>query len=246
MDGDYEQLYHELETKHWWFSTRRALWMRLLRAFSSNSVILEIGCSGGPLLKQLNEAGFREIRGIDISEKAIEKAHQSGFKNASVMDAHQLVFEDNTFDIIIASDVLEHLEGEHKALSEWRRVLKPGGTLLVGVPAFKLLWSHHDVINHHQRRYTVSSLLNALKKAGFEVSYHFYWNSLLFIPRLFFNLLNKRRPEQSQSSHLFLPHPWVNTVLTLMMMFENLWVTIFYASFLPFGISIIASAKKGR
>ena len=159
MDQAYETKYHVQEDKHWWFESRRDMVIKLLRQSDRNSKILEIGCSGGPLIRALNKLGYNDVHGIDISEPAIDLCKLREISNTSVMDGSRPDFGDGQFDVVIASDVLEHIEDEEKALCEWNRILKPSGKLIVFVPAFKMLWSKHDEANHHYRRYSKSELI---------------------------------------------------------------------------------------
>src|SRR5207253_9325776 len=126
--------------------------------------ILDIGCAGGPLLLDLKNAGFYNLYGVDVSEKAAEVCKQRGLENVYVMDGHNPEFEENSFDVIIASDSLEHLQDDMLALKNWNRLLKPGGELYVFVPAFMYLWSKHDVVNQHFRRYTAVELKRKMEE----------------------------------------------------------------------------------
>src|SRR5687767_2356200 len=131
MDLTYEAKYHQLEEQHWWFASRRDAVYDLIAGLKlpASAAILEIGCSGGPLLQRLRAAGYTDLTGIDVSAPAIELAVARGVSNVSVMDGAALEFVTARFDVVIASDVLEHIEDETKALNEWTRVLKPGGQL---------------------------------------------------------------------------------------------------------------------
>ena len=119
------------------------------------SLILDIGCSSGIFLKDLERLGFKieNLFGIDISEKAIANCKSNGIQNAFVMDAQNITLLEK-FDIIIASDCLEHLQDDIKAINNWKSLLKNGGLMYVFVPAFQSLWSYHDEVNKHFRRYT--------------------------------------------------------------------------------------------
>ena len=184
MDLTYEAKYHQLEEQHWWFAGRRDAVYDLIQRLQlpATAAILEIGCSGGPLMQRLRAAGYADLTGIDVSVPAIELAQARGVPNESVMDGAALEFADTRFDLVIASDVLEHIENEAKALSEWTRVLKPGGQLLVFVPAHSYLWSEHDVVNHHFRRYSRAGLVAALIRAGLRPSRSSFWNAAMYFP----------------------------------------------------------------
>ena len=184
MDLTYEAKYHQLEEQHWWFAGRRDAVYDLIQRLQlpATAAILEIGCSGGPLMQRLRAAGYADLTGIDVSVPAIELAQARGVPNVSVMDGAALEFADTRFDLVIASDVLEHIENEAKALSEWTRVLKPGGQLLVFVPAHSYLWSEHDVVNHHFRRYSRAGLVAALIRAGLRPSRSSFWNAAMYFP----------------------------------------------------------------
>jgi SAM-dependent methyltransferase len=107
-----------------------------------------------------------------------------GLTGIAVMDAGRLGFAPASFDLVVASDVLEHIEDDAGALAEWRRVLKPRGRLLVLVPAFQMLWAAHDTVNRHHRRYTVAQLRRRLVAAELRVERTGYWNFALFLPIL--------------------------------------------------------------
>jgi len=184
MDKDYEKLYHEIEATHWWFVTRRELVKELVcrAAPDQTSAILEIGCSGGPLMQQLREGGYTNLSGIDVSPEAIALCRERNLGQVQVMDAQELEFPPASFEVITASDVLEHLADAPRALAAWLRVLRPRGTVLVFVPAFQSLWSGHDEVNHHFHRYRAAELAALLRVAGFEIQQQGYWNFFLFFP----------------------------------------------------------------
>ena len=250
MDLTYEARYHQLEEQHWWFASRRDAVYDLVSGLHLplDAAILEIGCSGGPLLQRLRAAGYTDLTGIDVSEPAIELARVRGVPNVSVMDGANLAFADARFDLIIASDVLEHIEEEEKALREWTRVLKPGGRLLVFVPAHAYLWSEHDVVNHHFRRYSRHSLVQALVRTGLQVQRSSFWNAALYFPtaalrlgrRLLFGPVpTEKKPGATGDLHDFggpannLIFQWVKAENWLLRRFD-----------LPVGVSVFALAQK--
>ena len=226
MKREYEELYHRLETRQWWFRTRREIVRDLVLETHPDRTgrILEIGCSGGLLMEQLRADGYRQMTGIDISSDAVELCRRKGIPDAHVMDAQQPAFADAQFEVITASDVLEHLADEAGALREWFRILKPGGVLIVFVPAFQLLWSEHDEANKHFRRYRRAELRDRLALV---------------------RLARRARPHNeraAQEGDLFEPPRLVNMTLTGLLRIEN-WVMRRGVNF-PFGVSAMAVARK--
>ena len=245
MDKSLESKCHRLEEEYWWFIARRDMIFKLVKKLDKNSKILEIGCSGGVLIRSLKEHGFNNVYGIDISKDAVKVCKNKNIKNVFVMDGAKLKFHNEMFDVVITSDTLEHIKDENSALSEWNRVLKPGGKLIIFVPAFNFLWCSIDDINHHYRRYSKSALLNALKRSNFRIDRSSYWNFSLFTPvslaRLYdrFFLKNKK----SNKDELYGVSPIANKLLIKLLKFENSLLTI---SDLPIGVSVFAVATKIR
>jgi ubiquinone/menaquinone biosynthesis C-methylase UbiE len=159
------------------------------------------------------------------------------------MDAHYPDFKDEEFDLIIASDCLEHLENDNKALGNWNRILRKGGTGLIFVPAFMSLWSEHDVINHHFRRYTRDELQQKAKKAGFAVTKASYWNFAMYFPTwLYRKMRNMTKSAQEQpEDHMDKFNPLVNSVLKGWMKAENM---LFGSTGVPLGVSVMVAVKK--
>ncbi|WP_375434657.1 class I SAM-dependent methyltransferase [uncultured Hymenobacter sp.] len=245
MNIEYEVKYHQIEESYWWFQARRDMVFRLVQdaKLATDAPILEIGCSGGPLLQRLRSAGYTNLTGIDVSEAGIAVAERRGIPNVSCMDGANLTFPDASFDLVVASDVLEHIQNEAQALREWTRVLRPGGQLLVFVPAFQFLWGKHDVINQHFRRYTADQLATAMRGAGLKVSRSSYWNVSLFFPTAAVRLFKRFLPKDNKpaSDDLFAAPPLVNTLLTGFIKAENRLLQRINA---PVGVSVFALAKK--
>jgi SAM-dependent methyltransferase len=243
MEKLLELKYHELEEGHWWFLARRNIIFNLIKKNSENSKIIEIGCSGGPLLIFLQKKGFYNITGIDISKKAIEICKKRGLQNVRIADGIDLDFENDSFDIIIASDVLEHINDEGKAIIEWHRILKRDGILIIFVPAFQFLWSGHDIIHHHFRRYSKSQLTTILNRNNFQIKRISYWNFLLFFPISFIRIIQKLIYKNSKpSAQLYRANFFVNNILLNIIKLEN-QILAKDINF-PVGISIFCIAKK--
>lgn len=243
MNIEYELKYHQIEENYWWFQARRDMVFRLVQdlRLPHTAAILEIGCSGGPLLQRLRAQGYTDLTGIDVSEAGIAVAQQRGIPNVSCMDGAHLDFPDASFDLVIASDVLEHIEDEAQALREWTRVLRPGGQLLVFVPAFSFLWGKHDEVNQHYRRYTAEQLATAMRQTGLQVKRRSYWNVGLFLPiaaiRVFTRILRFRR----RADDNFVMPQIFNTLLCALIMTEN---RILRGVNAPIGVSTFAMAHK--
>lgn len=245
MDDAYVSLYHSLEEKHWWFTGRRDMIWRLLKQFDRGMSILEVGCSGGPLIRLLQRKGFTKVVGIDINECSVQYSRSFGDADISVADGCATGFDDGQFDIVIASDVLEHIDEPLRGLHEWLRILKPKGRAIVFVPAFQFLWSRHDSVNRHYQRYTKQEIINLLEQAGFSIERATYWNFFLFFPASLVRTMRrafKRQQGEKEVGDLAASGKIVNRILDGVLKFENRIL----ASGLnyPFGLSVFAIARK--
>jgi SAM-dependent methyltransferase len=245
MKKDYEIKYHMLEDKHWWFEARRDMIVRLLKNDDKSVKILEVGCSGGVLIGVLRRIGYKNVLGVDISEDAIDLCKRKNMSDVFVMDATKLKFENEQFDIVITSDLLEHIKDEEMAISEWHRILKPGGKLIVFVPAFGFLWSKHDEANQHYRRYSKAQLVGILERAHFELDRSSYWNFILFFPTSLIRLLQAvlLRGKGSEDDQLIELDSVSNKVLTCLVKMENM---ILNAVNFPVGVSVFAITRKEK
>lgn len=242
MEESYASKYHKLEERHWWFLGRRDIIFKLIKNYPEDTDILEVGCSGGALIGFLKGQGFRRLQGIDIDERAIEICRQKGIADVHVGNAESTWFKDQQFDMIIASDILEHIKDEDKALREWNRILKKDGELLIFVPAFQFLWSRHDEVNHHYRRYSKSGLIGTLERNGFKVKRVSYWNFSLFLPVALVRLSQRFLPSRRGSGdQLHEVNRFVNKTLESILRFENMFLT---GMSFPFGVSLFAIAGK--
>lgn len=243
MQASYETIYHTLERNHFWFRARRHYILNLLARWRmpKSAAILEVGCSGGPLLRELAARGYGNVSGIDLSESGIALCHEQNIPNTSVQDATRMNFADGQFDLIIASDILEHIPDEAAALREWRRVLKPGGKLLVMVPAFMFLWSQHDVVNLHYRRYTRGSLTRAMRGAGFRISMSGYWNGALFPPVAAVRLARRLLPHPKERGDIRPTPGLLNAAAYQLLKLENTLALMGLRA--PIGVSVIAAGE---
>ena len=243
MDKGYEEKYHSIEQDHWWYTSRRLTILNMIKDLPRDTRILDIGCSGGVLMLDLVSRGFTDITGIDFSEQAIEQCKAKGLSNVYVMDAHFPDFKDEAFDLIIASDCLEHLEKDTIALKNWQRILRKGGKGLIFVPAFMSLWSEHDVVNHHFRRYTRDELVSKSVAAGFKVNKASYWNFAMYFPTLLYRKMRNmsKSAKEQPEDHMDKFNPAVNSILKFWMKLEN---GLFGATGFPLGVSVMVSVNK--
>jgi len=240
MFRDFERWYLNSEEYYWWFKGRRNLLCRIIKNFNRNFLkILDIGCSGGILMEELEKNKIGIVFGIDNSKYAIQKCRKRGLKNVRLGDACKLPYKNDFFDIVIASDLLEHIESESKALEEWKRVLKIGGYLILGVPAFDFLYGYHDYIQKHKRRYIKQNLENLIKGKLMVIKLS-YWNFFLFVPITFMKIFTRNR--RINYDKIIIPK-LINSLLTALLKIENILITK-YNIYFPFGISIIVVFKK--
>ena len=183
MDPSIYHRFFEVEDRHWWFAGRRAVVETLLaglpapdggRAPSSRR-ILDVGCGTGGMLPLLSKYG--RVTGIDSEPLALDYCRRRGMTDLHLQENFEA---GEPYDLVTLFDVLEHVPDEAGFLNWTRALLRPGGRLIITVPAFPWLWSRHDELNHHQRRYTRERLRTALRGAGFRVVRASYFNFWLF------------------------------------------------------------------
>ena len=144
-----------VEAEHWWFRGRRMLFAAELRGLKigTNATVLDIGTGTGSNLRMLREEEYRNVTGIDLNPLAVNYCLAKGFTSVLSGDATRLPFAEGQFDIVLATDTIEHIDDDRKALQEIHRVLVPGGHALIVVPAFASLWGLQDIVAQHKRRY---------------------------------------------------------------------------------------------
>ena len=174
----YRELY-ELEDRHWWFRSRRRVVRALLEQVDLGSAprILDAGCGTGRNLVEY--AALGEAEGVDFSADAVEFCRLRGLTGVRQAVLEQLPFESGRFDLIVATDVIEHLDDDRLALTELGRVAAPTGRLVLTVPAYAWLWSQHDESLHHKRRYTAGLMGRQLEAAGWQPRFVTYFFTAL-------------------------------------------------------------------
>jgi SAM-dependent methyltransferase len=178
-----------------------------------DAAILDAGTGTGANLRLLRTLGFARVTGIDFSAEAIRFCAEKGLGEVQPGDVCALPFADRQFDLVLATDIIEHVEDDLAALREIRRVLRPGGHSLLTVPAFPILWGLQDEVSHHRRRYRLPLLVERLRAAGLTPRRCFYFNYLLFLPilaaRRLMRILNIRLASEGEVNT-----EWLNRMLT--------------------------------
>jgi SAM-dependent methyltransferase len=214
MDRDYELQTHRAEDRHWWYRGRRTVLNGVIKRLGlpEHARILDAGCGSGRNMVELSR--FGTVSGVELSPASVTLARERHAGEVVEGSVLEMPFADASFDLAATLDVIEHLEDDVTALRELRRVVAPGGVLLATVPAYQWLWSGHDEINHHFRRYTRSSLARAGEQAGWREVRATYFNSLLLPIAILLRVLERfsRRPTES-SLDLWVPPEPVNWLL---------------------------------
>ncbi len=239
MDRDYEQQTFQAEDRHWWYRGRRTVLERVLDGLALGEPIriLDAGCGSGRNMVELARRGT--VTGVELSQPSVEKARERGCGEVVEGSVLEMPFPDASFDLAVSLDVIEHLEDDLGALRELRRVVAPGGRLLVTVPAYGWLWSGHDEINHHQRRYTMRSLRTVAEQAGWREERTSYFNSLLLPVAIVLRVLDRFNRKTTESSlDLWVPPELVNRTLEVPLTLESQLIA--RGGRIPAGLSLLS------
>lgn len=239
-----------VEENHWWYLGRRKIIRSFVAAISqawkkqqpsgsqATFEVLDVGCGTGANLEMLSE--FGEPAGVDVSAEAVSYCHERGFPHVNHGAAEALPFAEESFDLVTALDVVEHLDDDVAVLKEMNRVLRPDGKILLFVPAFMFLWGVQDDVSNHRRRYTSGQLKRVVAQAGFEVERASYANITFFFPTLIGRLIMRVtgiRPASEANINV----EALNGVLGNILGAESGWLRHLN---LPFGVSIVCVARK--
>lgn len=233
----------ELDQQHWWFVARRRILASVIRRVvrpHKQARLLEVGCGTGHNLGMLGQFGSLDACELD----AIARGMASDRLGRPVLEARLpdlSMFPMAGYDLIALLDVLEHVPDDLGSLKAIRALLRPGGSLILTVPANRWMWSAHDVAHHHFRRYTKGELRRLFREAGFEVRLHSYFNTLLFplvaVARILGKLTHRESADDALSNRL------VNGVLEKIFGLEAVLVGRIP---MPFGVSLIAVVRRPR
>ncbi len=234
----------EVEGSHWWFVGRRAILASFLKQIihelkstRQNIRILDVGCGTGANIEMLSAYGDAE--GVDVSDDALEFCRRKGLKVQKGL-AETLPYEDESFELTTALDVVEHLDDDIAGLKEMFRVTKHGGYSLIFVPAFMWLWGVQDDISNHRIRYTKKQIVDRLKTAGYEIERATYANWTFFAPILGGRTIMKVTGIKPESENNITING-LNGIFGKLFGAERFWLKNFN---FPFGVSIVVVARK--
>lgn len=230
-----------IEERLWWYRGRRAVCFGLLDRYlppHRGLKILDVGCGTGLNLQYLEKYGHAQ--GVDMSPEALEFCRQRGVTNVTLHEADELPFESESFDLVTAFDVIEHIEDDRGALEEFKRVIRPGGTLLIYTPALPWMYGEHDRLVHHKRRYMLGELRSKIEGAGYQLLHSSYVNFFILPIVVLARLAHLLSPAKRHREMEIPPEPF-NWFFSQLSLFES---GLVMRSLPPIGLSLAAVARK--
>ena len=239
----------QVEDTYWWYQVLR---LEVVKDVASRfpgprtCKLLDAGCGTGGMLHALRETRPEwQITGLDFSPVAVDYCHERGFADVIRGSVDEMPFPNARFDVVVSLDVLYHRQvSQDRAVSETARVLKPGGLLILNLPAFDVLRGRHDVAVHGTRRYTVKRIRELLGPTRFKLETAFYWNAWLFFPLLTWRLLTRSLrppPESETKSDLSTLPPRINALLSAIGRLDFMVCRLLH---LPFGTSVYSVSRR--
>lgn len=243
MEKEELEQMNEMEEKYWWHEGRRFVLSKMLQKCYSKSsdplLILDFGCGTGGNFKFLSK--FGKVYGVDSSKDAIAYC-RSKDQSVKLISGQDIPFQRDSVDIVTAFDVLEHIDDDCAIIREYHRVLKAKKNVIVTVPAYKFLWSDHDEILGHCRRYTLKELCNKFEKNGFKTVKSSYFITsffpLILVYRAYRIVFSKHL--NKKTSYVKLPKS-LNNFFTLIIRVEAFLLNRIN---FPFGCSVVAIFEK--
>jgi SAM-dependent methyltransferase len=243
MRQDEYELMHAQEVHHWWFRGRRRVLVDLLSQYATDRQehlrILDFGCGTGGNLRAYSS--FGSVFGLEPDFGALRLAARRGGALLSRGSGIELPFQSDAFDVVVASDVLEHIENDRAAAQEISRVLRPDGAFIFSVPAHPWLFGPHDQALMHRRRYLQRELRGTIENAGLRVVRLSYWNSTMFPFFCAQRLVERWRPRRQVRSDPGAVPGVANELLTGMLMLE---AALLRHGSLPWGLSLVGIALR--
>lgn len=214
--------------------------LRRLAAGGRPLRMLDVGCGPGNTLRRL--APWGRAFGAEYSEVGLAVARRRGLTRLVAADSVRLPFPAESMDVVLALDVIEHVADDAAALREAHRLLRPGGLLLLTVPAFMALWRSHDELYGHHRRYSKAGLLSAVGAAGFETVRCEFTKCLFFLPTLIRAKLDRARRGAGPGGDDFFDIPaWLNALLRRQIVWEH---RLGIGRLLPLGVTLVCLGRK--
>jgi SAM-dependent methyltransferase len=234
--------FSDVEDWHWWFRARREVIWALLResGLPPQPSILDAGCGPGRNLIEYGALG--PAVGVDHSQQALDACERRGLRDVVCGRLEALPFADASFDLVLACDVIEHIDDDVGVLSELRRVCAAHGQLVVTVPAHRWLWSRHDERLHHRRRYVRSGLEARAREAGWRLRRATYYNASL-LPAIALARIAQRVWPPSEAHSDYATGRALNDVFSRMMAAEAR--VIARGVDLPMGVSLAMLCDRG-
>ena len=233
------KLMDAIEDSHWWFVGKRLLLSSLLDRHARAGTLLDLGCGTGGVLRDVGE--HRLALGVDGAMDGLRACRRKGLTNVVCADLANMPFVRGDCEVLLALDVIEHLDDDVGFLREAGKLCPPGGTLIISTPAYQWLWSKHDEAFDHRRRYTARGLERVLAAAGLAVERITYTNTLLFPVAAVWRLLSRAGLGRFAPRNDFWPVPaWLNRILVAVYSVE---ARLLRRIDLPFGLSVVAVAR---
>jgi SAM-dependent methyltransferase len=241
VDPLYGQVYRQLYEKHWWWRSREAAILDVLRNILPDGgfgSILDVGCGDGLFFDQLSQ--FGEVEGIEFSADLLDPngPHRKRIRVAPFDAQFQ---PGKSYGLITMLDVLEHLAEPVAALQHALTLLAPAGKIAITVPAFNLIWTTHDDLNHHLARYTKRSFRRISDQAGMRVEVMRYWYQWPFAVKMLVRAVEKIT--RAQPSNPRIPPAWLNRTLYFVSRAEQKLFTPLPA---PFGSTLLVVGNNSR
>ncbi|WP_419788228.1 methyltransferase domain-containing protein [Pseudodesulfovibrio sp.] len=230
-----------MEEKHWWFKGRRAVINSILKRLEQPEFarILDVGCGTGgniPLLSRYGTVDAMEYNALAL-KLARSKHPDTCIRKGKLPD--EIPYENENYDLVCAFDVLEHIQDDQSAVMNMVKKVRPGGYLFCTAPANQWLWSSHDIVNQHYRRYSLDNFVDLFMSAGLQISRRNYYNTLLFPIAASARLLGLHKDEVN--SDLKQDPTFIAAILEQLFSAERFLIPHWP---MPFGISVLCVARK--
>ena len=241
----YGEMY-KLEEVYWWHVAKRRLVREMLSGRLSGfgrKVYVDCGCGTGKMLEEMGKwKKWKKVIGLDGADEALRFCRKRRIKNVMKADFEKrLPLEDESVDLITSLDVVEHIRSDQALLDEFWRIAKPGGLVVITVPAYQWLWTYWDDILKHKRRYRRGGLAEQLRKSGFKVERISYFYSYLLPMAVLFRIVKSLGPNLKRSSDFVALPSWANQLLLALSSAETKVVSRYS---IPTGVSVVTVARK--